>query len=495
MSADSSTHGFTWEDGVITRLDPPGSVYTQLNGINDDGTIVGMYQDASNNIYGFSLSKDGAYTVINYPDAYKNDTIPYAINNEGVIAGSYNDGNKWHGFSLGGTYGAINYPTVTSGVTFVYGINDEGSVVGYYRNLGADAYQAFSLIDGAYATIDYSEWGPQNEAYGINNEGTIVGYYTTKSSSLPKGFIQSNGAYTTFIHPDSPYHDTALTGINTVGMLVGWYDGVDSKGNSVRLGFLATPELTVCKLTVSKKAINKGAGTVTSEDGNINCGATCSHKFYCGARVNLTATPSAGSTFTGWSGGGCSGTDACTITMAKATTVKATFTGPAKLTVTKAAFKGGAGTVTSEDGDIDCGPKCKASYQIGSEVTLTATPSSGSTFRGWSGGGCTGTGTCAITMAKATTVKATFTGPAKLTVTKTAFKGGAGTVTSEDGDIDCGPKCKASYQIGSEVTLTATPSSGSTFRGWSGGGCTGTGTCALTINKATTVKATFRKRS
>jgi beta-lactam-binding protein with PASTA domain len=41
------------------------------------------------------------------------------------------------------------------------------------------------------------------------------------------------------------------------------------------------------------------------------------------------------------------------------------------------------------------------------------------------------------------------------------------------------------------VTLTAQPAAGSTFGGWSGGGCSGTGTCTVTTNADTTVTATF----
>jgi len=39
----------------------------------------------------------------------------------------------------------------------------------------------------------------------------------------------------------------------------------------------------------------------------------------------LTATTTAGSTFTGWSGGGCSGIGTCTVTLSAATTVAAAF--------------------------------------------------------------------------------------------------------------------------------------------------------------------------
>ena len=38
------------------------------------------------------------------------------------------------------------------------------------------------------------------------------------------------------------------------------------------------------------------------------------------------------------------------------------------------------------------------------------------------------------------------------------------------------------FDTNAQVTLTATPASGSTFAGWSGGGCSGTGTCTVTLS-------------
>ncbi len=43
------------------------------------------------------------------------------------------------------------------------------------------------------------------------------------------------------------------------------------------------------------------------------------------------------------------------------------------------------------------------------------------------------------------------------------------------------------------MTLTATPDAGSTFAGWSGEGCSGTGTCQVTVSGAGAVIATFGK--
>jgi photosystem II stability/assembly factor-like uncharacterized protein len=68
---------------------------------------------------------------------------------------------------------------------------------------------------------------------------------------------------------------------------------------------------------------------------------------------------------------------------------------------------------------------------------------------------------------------------------------GTGTVTSSPAGINCGSTCSALYNSGTSVTLTATADSGSIFSGWSGGVCSGTGTCTLTMTAATSVTANF----
>ncbi len=71
---------------------------------------------------------------------------------------------------------------------------------------------------------------------------------------------------------------------------------------------------------------------------------------------------------------------------------------------------------------------------------------------------------------------------------------GTGTVTSNTvggSMIDCGATCTAQFPSGSLVTLTAAPTGGDIFYGWSGGGCSGTGTCMTTVSALTTVTATF----
>ena len=79
---------------------------------------------------------------------------------------------------------------------------------------------------------------------------------------------------------------------------------------------------------------------------------------------------------------------------------------PFSLTVARAGT--GGGSVQSSPAGIDCGAACSGVFDDATELTLTATPAAGSSFAGWSGGGCSGTGGCAVTMSADQTVTATF---------------------------------------------------------------------------------------
>jgi PKD repeat protein len=67
---------------------------------------------------------------------------------------------------------------------------------------------------------------------------------------------------------------------------------------------------------------------------------------------------------------------------------------------------------------------------------------------------------------------------------------GSGEVSSSPAGISCGGACQASFDAGTEVTLTATPDASSIFTGWSGD-CSGTESCRVTMDQARSVTATF----
>jgi Divergent InlB B-repeat domain len=160
------------------------------------------------------------------------------------------------------------------------------------------------------------------------------------------------------------------------------------------------------------------------------------------------------------------------------------------LTITKAGS--GRGTVNSSPTGISCGATCSASFPGGTAVSLTAAPATGSLFAGWSGGGCSGTGPCTVTLTAATSVSATFRKP-KHRLTTTTAGTGAGTVSSAPTGTSCGSTCSADYESGTVVTLAAFPAAGSLFAGWDGGGCRGAGSCTVILTAPTTITAIFQK--
>ena len=237
--------------------------------------------------------------------------------------------------------------------------------------------------------------------------------------------------------------------------------------------------------------IKSGSGTISSNPVGINCGTDCEEGYSSGASVTLTATPGNGSTFTGWNGGGCIGTaTTCVVNVTATKAVSATFSTAWPLTVIK--LGAGNGTVISNPSGISCGADCTAYYASGVSVTLMATVPTGSTFSGWSGGCAGNNESCTVNVAALTSVIATFNAASvtyPLIVTKSGT--GNGTVVSTPAGINCEANCSNEYSANTSITLKATPSSHSTFTGWSGG-CSGTLlTCKVTVTKLTSVVATF----
>jgi len=221
-----------------------------------------------------------------------------------------------------------------------------------------------------------------------------------------------------------------------------------------------------------------GTGVITSDPSGINCPNTCVASFSPGASVTLTATVTNGAIFNGWSGP-CSGTGTCTVSMSAAQYVSASFTA-ANYTLNVCASASsncpnvgtGFGAVIACDPNansncpsgltcsngqcalIECGVDnatlCSATVSGGTSITLQAVPAENSVFTGWSGGGCSGTGACTVTMDASTSVSASF---APETFAITSSSGSGGTIS---------PLGSVNVSYGSNQVFTLTPQAGYT---------------------------------
>jgi phospholipase C len=282
-------------------------------------------------------------------------------------------------------------------------------------------------------------------------------------------------------------------------------------GNSFFAGWAgACSGSAVCKVTLTANASvtatfdtspvlavtlgGTGKGSVATNPSGINCGQTCSASFNAWTQITLTATAAANSYFVGWAGGCRGNSPTCTLTLSANQQVTATFDTIQNAPVLTVNLAGnGLGTISSNPSGINCGSTCRASLNAGTQVTLTATAAKSSYFVGWEGGGCSGDNpTCTLTLSASQQVTATFNTISNAPVLTVSLAGnGSGTVSSSPPGINCEPTCSASFNAGTQVTLTATPATNSFFVGWAGACSGNNSTCTLTLSASQQVSATF----
>ena len=389
------------------------------------------------------------------------------------------------GNTAAGNYGGIYaWAGMTVIDSTIYG-NSASLYGGFFLRTGTATFSNSIIANNVTGDCSYNGALPVISDYTIDSDGSCglvgVGDISASATITPSlGALANNGG-TTFTHAllaGSPAIDTGVC-----------VNATDQRGIIRPQGVacdIGAYEADFMLLTVAVT----GGGSVSGGTA-INCPTPlCSELYWPGTLVTLIATPTAGNYFTGW-GGACAGfgmATTCTVTMNAAQTVTANFV-PNTLAVTVT----GTGTVISDipgtGVGISCNPTCADNYNVGAVVTLTATPGAGQYFTGW-GGACAGaTPTCVVTMSAAQNVTAAFGAQDSLSVIIV----GSGDVTSDVGVINCidnAGSCSDIFIPGTVVTLTATPSAGYAFTGWTGA-CTGTGACVVTMAGATSVTAMF----
>lgn len=258
--------------------------------------------------------------------------------------------------------------------------------------------------------------------------------------------------------------------------------------------------LLLRQLTISKTSVAGRFGGVEQDGLGGFCNAACAAttRLSVGGATTTLAPQSTDATTTWVWGGDCAGTpngSPCALTMTSDRTVEITYQ-PATVPVTVAVAGTGSGSVGSDPAGVSCtatagvaSGTCAAPFVYTSTATLTATPSPGSTFAGWSGA-CSGTGTCSVTADAAKTVTATFTASVTATLSLARSGTGVGSVTPSGGTA-CTTTCSSTYPLGTTLSVSQSPGSGSIFVGWTGGTCSGTGACSVTLDAARTVTGWF----
>jgi hypothetical protein len=155
INAAGTVAGFFWQTGGTYRsfVVPPGGTLTEIvapgvgttvntgtlaGDINASGVIVGQIQ-ATGSTHSFVRAADGTFTVFDPPLAGSEGSYASSINDSGVIAGAYTDGNNLtHGYirAADGTFETVDEPNASQAAngkgTTIFRINANGAIVGLY---------------------------------------------------------------------------------------------------------------------------------------------------------------------------------------------------------------------------------------------------------------------------------------------------------------------------------------------------------------------------
>ena len=232
--------------GNYQNLNFPGSVQTQVTGLNDEGVQVGFWStqnnaNLTNNNFGFYL-RNGQFHTVNFPTG-DNASPPVdqllGVNNHDVAVGFYTNGQ---GNNRGFEYNIITHrfsrvlkpgaPAGTAGPSLTAAaINNRGDVAGFYTNSRGVTVALLKYGYGRFLTLAV-RGASMTQAFGVNDRDEVVGSYTvgTGNNAVMHGFTWRPGHGFTTVDDPHGIGTTIINGVNDRGDLVGFY--TDSAGNT-----------------------------------------------------------------------------------------------------------------------------------------------------------------------------------------------------------------------------------------------------------------------
>jgi|SRR5580658_1072903 hypothetical protein len=239
-AADSATLTFKFKN-----VNVHGAKSTVVTAINNPGVMVGTYTDPSGILHGFSLAKGKASNIDNPAGT---STHPFGINKAGAIVGDYSKNGVLQGFMYRqGKFTDVGPAGATESGAF--GINDQNEITGGYLDSSGSEH-GFLLKGGKYTTLDVP--GARfTEAEGINNSGTITLTWGNSLGGVESSIYLSSryktidvpGAKNSYAHSINSAGDVVFTWTDGSGIFHGallhsgkYYKFEDPNGNSAGNG-------------------------------------------------------------------------------------------------------------------------------------------------------------------------------------------------------------------------------------------------------------------
>jgi hypothetical protein len=229
--------------GNYTNENFPGSVQTQVTGLNNRGVTVGFWSNTN-----MGVGMDANFGWVDVHGQFRNADFPtgdsaspvtdqlLGVNDNDIAVGFWVDGQgNNHGYEYNintGRFSSVVDPQDQGASLQATAINDRGDIAG---NIGSDGF----LLRHGHLTELAVPGASATMALGVNNFDEVVGTYMVGSGSSAQmhGFTWQPGRGFTSIDDPHGIGTTTINGVNDFGQLVGFY--TDAAGNTD--GFLATP--------------------------------------------------------------------------------------------------------------------------------------------------------------------------------------------------------------------------------------------------------------
>jgi len=208
----------------LSVLSAPDASFIQAQDINDNGQIVGGYLDADFNGRAAVWDADGSVHPLGLPG--QGDGYASAINNEGQIVGYFQDfvnptvGLLWDAATPDDSVNLSTDPGVN---VIPEDINDAGVVVGGF---GLPAQSRAFVWTSATGLVDYGLEDPTMDSQqarwaSINASGKLVGNWNQHSSNIHATVGQVGTAAVLSMGDMSEEFPTAAVAVNGSGVAVG----------------------------------------------------------------------------------------------------------------------------------------------------------------------------------------------------------------------------------------------------------------------------------
>jgi len=401
-----------------SEVTPPYEIVEQLN--LEDGTEISAHHIISPSTPPIDIQADRAASIMptrgamTLPDFPSYDWVFGCGAVSGAMIAAYQDRNGYPNLYTGPTNGGLMPTTDTSWPTWSDGSKTYpsnpliASKNGLDGRIGRGSIENYWVESGStandpYITNGWTEhtWGDaigdymktSQSAYGNVDGDSTIYRYTTSSNPLSCDDIEDNEYYSDLTLGRKQFYEAKGYTVTTC------YN--QKTDNEITGGF---------SLADYQAEINAGWPVLLHLRGHFVVGYG-----YSGSTIYIRDTWDSDptQTYTMTWGEDYLGMDLMSVSIVHLEPP----TTPTFLPLIISRTGNGTGTVTSSPVGINCGNTCQATFAEGTQVTLLATPNSGSFFSGWSGA-CSGTApTCVVTMTQASNVTATFT----TTVAETFF--------------------------------------------------------------------------